>query len=118
MTDSPSITIIMPAFNEQKNIELSISNSLQAIDDFALDGELICVNDGSSDETLKIIKTGIKKKLDKLTMTSTLRFVFQSFQGIHIFTFDGVNQIVNLTSSRHFMLIFLPSFCLKSYLLS
>ncbi|CDN11803.1 Long-chain-fatty-acid--CoA ligase [Richelia intracellularis] len=69
-------------------------------------------------KTLKIIKTGIRKKLDKLTMTSTLRFVFQSFQGIHIFTFDGVNQIVNLTSSRHFMLIFLPSFCLKSYLLS
>ena len=68
--------------------------------------------------TLKIIKTGIKKKLAKLTMTSTLRFVFQSFQGIHIFTLDGVNKIVNLTSSGHFILSCLPSSCRKYYLLS
>ncbi|CDN10832.1 conserved hypothetical protein [Richelia intracellularis] len=53
--------------------------------------------------TVKRIKPGIKKKLGKLTMTPTLRLVFQCFQGIHLLTLDGVNQIVNLTSSRHFI---------------
>ena len=53
--------------------------------------------------TLKRIKTGIKNQLGKLTMTPTLRLVFQCFQGIHLLTLDGVNQIVNLTSSRHFI---------------
>ena len=53
--------------------------------------------------TLKRIKTGIKNQLGKLTMTPTLRLVFQCFQGLHLFSLDGVNKIVNLTSSRHFI---------------
>ena len=69
-------------------------------------------------KTLKRIKTGIKNKLGKLTMTPTLRWVFQCFQGIHLWTLDGVNQIVNLTSSGHFILSCLPSSCRKYYLLS
>ncbi|CDN16067.1 conserved hypothetical protein [Richelia intracellularis] len=68
--------------------------------------------------TLKRIKTGIKNKLGKLTMTPTLRWVFQCFQGIHLLTLDDVNQIVNFTSSRHFILSCLPSSCRKYYLLS
>ncbi|CDN13141.1 MAG: hypothetical protein HRU34_01015 [Richelia sp.] len=31
-----------------------------------------------------------------LTMTSTLRWVFQCFQGIHLLTLDSVNQIVGV----------------------
>lgn len=68
--------------------------------------------------SLKRAKIGIKNQLGKLTSCPTLRWVFQCFQGIHILTFNGINQIVNLTSERHFILNYLPSSCQKYYLLS
>ena len=67
---------------------------------------------------LKAAKTGIKNQLGKLTEQPTLRWIFQSFQGIHILTLNGVNQIVNLTDERHFILKNLPSSCQKYYRLS
>jgi transposase len=68
--------------------------------------------------SLKRIKIGIKNQLGKLTLSPTLRWVFQCFQGIHFLMLDGFNQIVNLTSERHFILSCLPSSCQKYYLLS
>jgi transposase len=68
--------------------------------------------------SLKRIKIGIKNQLGKLTTNPTLRWVFQCFQGIHLLTLNGVNQIINLTTERHFTLNCLPSSCQKYYLLS
>ncbi|MHC5747365.1 MAG: IS1634 family transposase [Nostoc sp.] len=68
--------------------------------------------------SLKRIKIGIKNQLGKLTISPTLRWVFQCFQGIHLLTLNGVNQIINLTSERNFILNCLPSSCQKYYLLS
>ncbi len=68
--------------------------------------------------TLERVKIGIKNQLGKLTIRPTLRWVFQCFQGIHLLTLNGINQIVNLTSERHFILSCLPSSCQKYYLLS
>lgn len=68
--------------------------------------------------SLKRAKVGIKNQLRKLTLTPTLRWVFQCFQGIHILTLNGVRQIVNLTEERNFILNNLPSSCQKYYLLS
>ncbi|BDA75050.1 hypothetical protein CAL7716_092160 [Calothrix sp. PCC 7716] len=68
--------------------------------------------------SLKRIKIGIKNQLGKLTLSPTLRWVFQCFQGVHIFILDGINQIFNLTPERHFILSCLPSSCQKYYLLS
>lgn len=68
--------------------------------------------------SLKRAKIGIKNQLGKLTSNPTLRWIFQCFQGIHILTLNGINQIVNLTELRHLILDFLPSSCQKYYLLS
>jgi transposase len=68
--------------------------------------------------SLKRVKIGIKNQLGKLTICPTLRWVFQCFQGIHLLTLNGINQIVNLTSERHLTLSHLPSSCQKYYLLS
>lgn len=68
--------------------------------------------------SLKRIKVGIKNQLGKLTISPTLRWVFQCFQGIHFLTLNGINQVINLTSERHFILNCLPSSCQKYYLLS
>jgi transposase len=66
--------------------------------------------------SLRRAKVGIKNQLEKLTNRPTLRWVFQFFQGIHVLTLNGVNQIINLTESRHFILNYLPSSCQKYYL--
>ena len=53
-----------------------------------------------------------------LTNNPTLRWVFQCFQGIHVLTFNDINQIVNLAEERNFILNYLPSSCQKYYLLT
>ncbi|MEG4172796.1 IS1634 family transposase [Microcoleus sp. S13_D1] len=67
---------------------------------------------------LKAAQVGIKSQLGKLTDRPTLRWIFQVFEGIHILTLNGANQIVNLTEERNFILKNLPSSCQKYYLLS
>jgi len=45
------VTIIMPALNEEKNILLAIKNTLKAFEESGISGEIIVINDGSSDRT-------------------------------------------------------------------
>jgi len=66
--------------------------------------------------SLKRAKTGVKNQVGKLTDNPTLRWIFQGFQGIHSLTFNGIQQVVNLTKERSFILEFLPSSCQKYYL--
>jgi len=48
-------SIIMPALNEEQNIRAAVENTLQAFDDFEVDGEVIVINDGSTDRTPAIV---------------------------------------------------------------
>jgi glycosyltransferase involved in cell wall biosynthesis len=57
MTEDIEFSIIMPALNEEKNIELALLNSLDALDHFDIRGELIAINDGSTDQTEILIKS-------------------------------------------------------------
>ena len=53
LKENPKITVIIPVFNCQKTIRLSISSILnQKMEDF----EIILVNDNSNDHSLRIIK--------------------------------------------------------------
>lgn len=65
---------------------------------------------------LKRGKTGLKNQLGKLTDRPTLRWIFQCFQGIHLLNINGVEQVINLTDERGFILEFLPASCQKYYL--
>ncbi|MFH1442346.1 MAG: glycosyltransferase family 2 protein [Candidatus Omnitrophota bacterium] len=49
------ITVIMPALNEEKNIVPAIKNTLTAFEEFGISGEIIVVNDGSSDKTKQLV---------------------------------------------------------------
>ena len=62
--------------------------------------------------------TGLKNQLGKLTNSPTLRWIFQSFQGVHLVIFQGIKQIVNLTDERWWTLSFFPESVQKYYLLS
>ena len=67
----PKISIIMPIYNDEKFLDVSIKSALsQSIKDI----ELICVDDGSNDNSLDIIKKWSH-------IDSRVRFVKQNNQG-------------------------------------
>lgn len=51
-----SISVIMPALNEEDNILSAITNTLQAFNDYGIQGEVIVINDGSTDQTPVLVK--------------------------------------------------------------
>jgi glycosyltransferase involved in cell wall biosynthesis len=61
MPEDIEFSIIMPALNEEKNIGFAILNSLESIDQFGLSGELIVINDGSTDNTAALIKSYMER---------------------------------------------------------
>jgi glycosyltransferase involved in cell wall biosynthesis len=52
---APALTIVMPALNEQENVRAAINNTLSAFLECRIDGEIIVVNDGSTDKTESIV---------------------------------------------------------------
>lgn len=51
----PSLTIVLPAFNEERNIAKTIDASKKAAERVTSDYEILAVNDGSQDRTGEII---------------------------------------------------------------
>lgn len=51
------ISVIIPVFNQQKKISYSLDKIKQAVESAFSDYELIVVNDGSTDDTLSILRT-------------------------------------------------------------
>lgn len=51
----------MPALNEERNILFAINSTLEALDHFDIDGEIIVVNDGSTDKTEDLINDIVGK---------------------------------------------------------
>jgi len=47
------ISVILPAFNEEKNIKLAVEKVLSFLESIQKDFEIIVVNDGSTDKTLE-----------------------------------------------------------------
>ena len=58
---SLDISIVMPALNEEQNIFSAIDETLNALDYYAINGEIIVVNDGSKDRTDELIEKLIEK---------------------------------------------------------
>jgi glycosyltransferase involved in cell wall biosynthesis len=51
----PTMSIIMPALNEEANIRDAIGDTLTAFDDFGIAGEIVVINDGSTDRTGELV---------------------------------------------------------------
>lgn len=86
MIEKIFISIIMPALNEQNNIQDAVQNTLQAFDDFAIEGEIIVVNDGSTDSTEDLVKAVIEddKRVSILTHAQP--------KGIGTSFWDGIDR--------------------------
>lgn len=68
--------------------------------------------------TLKTQKAAVKNQLNKLTERTTLRWIFQCFQGVHVLITQGIQRIINLSDERRRILQFLPASCQKYYFLA
>src|SRR3990167_9516766 len=51
----PSLTIVMPCLDEEENVASSIRRTLAALAGHGIDGEIVVVNDGSTDGTRDIV---------------------------------------------------------------
>ena len=60
-TSELNISVIIPTLNEEKNILGAISNTLAAFDDIGVTGEIIIVNDGSTDRTAELVHSAIER---------------------------------------------------------
>ena len=58
---SPELSLICPMYNEEENIDLLLSEVTTALESSQISYEIICVNDGSTDNSLKLL---IDKKSD------------------------------------------------------
>ena len=81
-----SLSVIMPALNEENNIGAALSNTLKALDDFDIDGEVVVVNDGSNDKTSQLIRTAMQEdKRIRMIAHDTSKGIGASF-------WDGVDD--------------------------
>ena len=55
------LTVVMPALNEEKNILAAVNATIEAFNDLKIDGEIIVVNDGSSDRTEELMRGAMQK---------------------------------------------------------
>jgi dolichol-phosphate mannosyltransferase len=56
MTQHLELSVIMPALNEEAHVEHAIRNTLCAFDDTKTSGEIIVINDGSTDGTQAVVE--------------------------------------------------------------
>lgn len=82
-----TLSIIIPALNEEKNILLVIHNTLSALKGFAIEGEIIVVNDGSTDSTAVLVENEIGKHQNIIKLIN-----HKKPEGIGFSFWDGVDR--------------------------
>src|SRR5689334_23382519 len=56
MPDLPRISIVVPAYNEQARITLTLVKTLDYLEQRHPDSEVLVVDDGSSDDTARLVE--------------------------------------------------------------
>jgi glycosyltransferase involved in cell wall biosynthesis len=80
-----SLTVLMPALNEEKNILAAIRNTLRALEDYGIVGDIIVINDGSTDATAHLVQ-GVTKEDARVSMIT-----HETPQGVGASFWDGVD---------------------------
>lgn len=99
MTSSkPSLSIVVPLYNEQDNVNLLVDRVYSAMQDFPNDWELVCVDDGSPDRTLAELETIQTARDSRLRIvelqrnfgqTAAMQAGIDAARGQYIVTMDG-----------------------------
>ncbi len=81
-----SLSVIMTALNEEENILAAIDSTLNSFEVFSINGEIVVVNDGSTDQTRELVKEAIKEN-------KHIRLIeHKAPQGIGASFWDGVDN--------------------------
>jgi len=81
------ISIIVPALNEEKNVLLTINNALAALKDSRVAGEIIVVNDGSTDSTPLLVGKKMKENPGIIRIIN-----HEKPKGVGASFWDGIDQ--------------------------
>ncbi|MBU0879092.1 MAG: glycosyltransferase family 2 protein [Candidatus Omnitrophica bacterium] len=81
------VTIVMPARNEEKNIASAIDDTISTFKDFGLRGEIVVVDDGSTDSTSLLVKRRMEENPGLIRMIN-----HSNSQGIGASFRDGVKE--------------------------
>ena len=97
----PTLSVVLPAFNEQGNIERAVQRSAEAVAPLVDDYEIVVVDDGSHDETPAILSHLVEELGPRLNVVThatnlgygiALRAGFDAARGRYIFYTDADNQ--------------------------
>jgi len=77
----------MPSLNEEKDILSALEDTLSAFKEFGIDGEVLVINDGSTDSTPMLVQGKIKENPHKIRMIE-----HPSPKGIGASFWDGVEE--------------------------
>ncbi len=86
MEDKIQISAIIPALNEEDNIETVINKTLNTFLELGIKGEIIVINDGSTDKTEELVNKIIKTN-NRIRMIK-----HDKPQGIGVSFWDGVDN--------------------------
>jgi len=91
----PTISVIIPALNEENNITSTIENVLLAIGDKFSDYEIIVFNDCSSDKTGDIIEelAATNKKIKVINNKNTMGFGYNYRKGVELSSYEYISMI-------------------------
>jgi glycosyltransferase involved in cell wall biosynthesis len=98
---TPALSVILPALNEEGNIERAVRSSADAVAPLVQDYELVVVDDGSRDRTPRILeklKLELGRRLEIVTHPTNLgygialRAGFDAARGRLVFYTDADNQ--------------------------
>ncbi len=81
-----SVSVIMPALDEESNILDAIDNVLNSFKNFSINGEIVVINDGSTDKTSNLVNEEMKKN------TQVRLIEHETPQGIGASFWDGVDN--------------------------
>jgi glycosyltransferase involved in cell wall biosynthesis len=105
------ISVVMPALNEEHNIALAVENTVAAFQRLNTKGEIIVINDGSTDRTAEIVE-GLSRKYPflKLIRHASPKGIGRSFwDGVEASSGENVTMLPgDAENDAHEILRYLP----------
>ena len=85
------ISVVIPCYNEEKNIEKCIQKSFSAFEKLGVEGEVIVVDNNSTDKSSEIAKNSGAKVVfcEQIGYGNALRYGFKAASGKYIIMGDG-----------------------------
>ena len=101
MSKQPSLSLVIPAYNEEENIVICASNLVRAFDKESIDYEFLIVDNGSTDKTGEIIDSLAKrnKRIKKVVVKKNIGYGYgirkglETAHGTFIGWIDADNQV-------------------------